>query len=135
VSNGVKRRNARLTSLRRLTPGDAGIVGSDLAEDEQVVIISDHDAGVLDPRRFPGNVRHVITVLPWAAKVARGAGFARVVLACDPPGRRWTPPLPQARDTGLDLVCVTPMLVARARDRRSRRDRPPTPRGAHAPRS
>lgn len=116
VSVGVERRNARLTSLRRLVPVDAAIVGIDLADDKQAVVIADHDARVLDRRMIRGNVWQAIAALPWAEKVAQDAGFARIVLACEPTGNRWKPLLQHARDTGLELVCVNPMLVARGRE-------------------
>jgi transposase len=116
VSVGVERRNARLTSLRKLVPRNAAIVGIDLADDKQAVVITDHDARVLDRRMVHGNVWNVITVLPWAERVAREAGFARIVLACEPTGNRWKPLLQHARDSGLELVCVNPMLVARGRE-------------------
>lgn len=116
VSVGVERRNARLTSLRRLVPLDAAIVGIDLADDKQAIVITDHDARVLDRRMIRGNVWQAIAALPWAERIARDAGFARIVLACEPTGSRWKPLLQHARDTGLELVCVNPMLVARGRE-------------------
>lgn len=116
VSVGVERRNVRLASLRELVPLDAAIVSIDLADDKQAVVISDHDARVLDRRMIRGNVWQVIKVLPWAERVARDAGFARIVLACEPTGNRWKPLLQHARDSGLELVCVNPMLVARGRE-------------------
>jgi transposase len=115
VSVGVERRNARLTSLRKLVPLEAAIVGIDLADDKQAVVISDHDARVLDRRMIRGSVWQVIKALPWAERVARDAGFKRIVLACEPTGSRWKPLLQHARDHGLELVCVNPMLVARGR--------------------
>ena len=116
VSVGVERRNERLTSLRSLVPPDAAIVGIDLADDKQAVVITDHDARVLDRRMIRGSVWQAIAALPWAQRVARDAGFARIVLACEPTGNRWKPLLQHARDTGLELVCVNPMLVARGRE-------------------
>ncbi|MBW6455140.1 MAG: transposase [Trueperaceae bacterium] len=95
---------------------DAAIVGIDLADDKQAVVITDHDARVLDRRMIRGNVWQAIAALPWAERVARDAGFKRIVLACEPTGSRWKPLLQHARDTGLELVCVNPMLVARGRE-------------------
>jgi len=116
VSVGVQRRNARLTSLRELVPVDAAIVGIDLADDKQALVIADHDARVLDRRMIRGNVWRAIAALPWAEQVARDAGFERIVLACEPTGSRWKPLLQHARDSGLELLCVNPMLVARGRE-------------------
>ncbi len=50
--------------------------------------------------------------------VAREAGFKRIVLACEPTDSRWKPLLHNARDTGPELVCVNPILVARGREGR-----------------
>lgn len=71
---GVERRSACLTSLRRLVPRDAVIVGIDLADDKQAVVISDHDARVLDRRMIRGSVWQAIAGLPWAQRVARDGG-------------------------------------------------------------
>jgi transposase len=116
VSVGVQRRNARLASLREAVPVDAAIVGIDLADDKQAVVIADHDARVLDRRMIRGSVWQVIAALPWAERVAREAGFEGIVLACEPTGSRWKPLLQHARDAGLELLCVNPMLVARGRE-------------------
>jgi transposase len=116
VSVGVERRNARLTSLRELVPLDAAIVAIDLADNKQAVVICDHDARVLDRRMIRGSVWQAIAALPWAERVAHGAGFARIVLACEPTGSRWKPLLQHAQETGVELVCVNPMLVARGRE-------------------
>jgi transposase len=116
VSVGVERRNARLTSLRALVPQDAAIVGIDLADDKQALVITDHEARVLDRRMIRGSVWRAIAALPWAQSVAREAGFERIVLACEPTGSRWKPLLQHARDHELELVCVNPMLVARGRE-------------------
>ena len=134
VSVGAERRNARLTSLRRLVPRAAAIVDIDLADNKQALVISDHDARVLDRRMIRGNVWQVITALPWAERIARDAGFERIVLACEPTGSRWKPLLQHARDTGFELVCANPMLVARGREgedytrERARRTAPTNPR-------
>jgi len=116
VSVGVRRRNARLTSLREAVRVDAAIVGIDLADDKQALVVTDHDARVLDRRMIRGNVWRAIAALPWAEQVAREAGFERIVLACEPTGSRWKPLLQHARDSGLELLCVNPMLVARGRE-------------------
>ena len=116
VSVGVQRRNARLASLREAVPVDAAIVGIDLADDKQALVITDHDGRVLDRRMIRGSVWRAIAALPWAENVAREAGFERIVLACEPTGSRWKPLLQHARDAGLELLCVNPMLVARGRE-------------------
>ncbi len=54
--------------------------------------------------------------MDWAAPIAAGAGFAGVVVACEPTGHRWKVVLQEAQCRGLAMVCVQPMLVARARE-------------------
>src|SRR5690606_30382485 len=47
LSRGDKRRNAKLAELRRLVPADHVIVGIDLADKKQAVVVCDHDSQVL----------------------------------------------------------------------------------------
>lgn len=55
-------------------------------------------------------------MLDWAEPIARRAGFAGVVLACEPTGHRWKPLVAEARRRGIVMVCVQPLLVHRARE-------------------
>ena len=45
VSRGDRNRNARLARLRELVPVENAIVGIDLAERKQMVVVCDHDRG------------------------------------------------------------------------------------------
>jgi transposase len=47
LSRGDKRRNARLAQLRELVPADNAILGIDLADTKQAVVVTDHDSQVL----------------------------------------------------------------------------------------
>jgi hypothetical protein len=71
---------------------------------------------VLGRRKFRGPARRIEAILGWAAPIAARAGFAGVVVACEPTGHRWKVVLQAARGLGLAMVCVQPMLVARARE-------------------
>ena len=51
VSRGDRNRNARLARLRELVPLNNAIVGIDLADKKQMVVVCDHDSKVLAPRR------------------------------------------------------------------------------------
>jgi hypothetical protein len=79
--NGVSRcdrnRNARLSRLRVLVPASNAIVGIDLADNKQMVVVTDHDSKVLARRTFllPG-------VGPWV-----GVGLGRP--ACEEGWFRW----------------------------------------------
>ena len=52
VSRGDRNRNARLARLRELVPVDNAIVGIDLADKKQMVVVTDHDSKVLARRTF-----------------------------------------------------------------------------------
>jgi hypothetical protein len=51
VSRGDRNRNARLHRLRELVPVTNAIVGVDLADNKQMVVVCDHAAGSRFPRR------------------------------------------------------------------------------------
>ena len=53
VSRGDRNRNARLARLRELVPVTNAIVGIDLADSKQMVVVCDHDSKVLARRTFP----------------------------------------------------------------------------------
>ena len=52
VSRGDRNRNARLARLRELVPVGIAIVGIDLADRKQMVVVTDHDSKVLARRTF-----------------------------------------------------------------------------------
>jgi transposase len=52
----------------------------------------------------------------WGLTRAREAGFSSVVVACEPTGHRWRVLDQIAAEHGVVLVCVQPLLVARARE-------------------
>jgi hypothetical protein len=49
VSRGDRNRNAKLARLRGLVPTSNAIVGIDLADNKQMVVVCDHDSKVLAP--------------------------------------------------------------------------------------
>jgi cyanophycinase-like exopeptidase len=50
VSRGDRNRNARLSKLEAAVPVTNAIVGIDLAERKQMVVVTDHDSKVLARR-------------------------------------------------------------------------------------
>jgi hypothetical protein len=52
VSRGDRNRNARLARLREAVPVSNAIVGIDLADRKQMVVVTDHDSKVLARRTF-----------------------------------------------------------------------------------
>lgn len=116
LTRGDRRRNERLTRLRAIVRPDLAIVGIDLASAKQAVVVADHESITLAKKMFAGSPWVIDDVLDWALPIAREAGFSGVVVSCEPTGHRWKPLLDRTRSRGVDLVCVNPMLVSRARE-------------------
>jgi transposase len=107
ASRGVVRRNVKLKALRELVGKDRAIVAVDLASQRQAAVVCDHDSVLLARRMFRGSAWCISEILAWAGPVAAKAGFAGMVLACEPTGHRWKP-----------LVVTTrAALVGRQRDK------------------
>jgi transposase len=116
LSRGDRNRNSRLVRLRVLVPAGNAIVGVDLADRRQAVVVTDHDSRVLARRTVPARAWELGELLDWALARARAAGFASVTVACEPTGHRWRVLDQLAAQRGLPLVCVQPLLVYRARE-------------------
>src|SRR5215475_12265337 len=82
VSRGDRNRNARLVRLRRLVPVSNAIVGIDLADHKQMVVVTDHDSKVLARKTFRCRAWDLGIALDWAQERAVGKGFAGVTVAC-----------------------------------------------------
>ncbi len=116
VSRGDKRRNARLAELRLLVPRENAIAGIDLAEDNQAVVVTDHDSKVLARRSPRCKAWQLGEVLDWAVAKAQARGFASVTVACEPTGSRWMQVQRLCREAGVALVCVQPLVSHIARE-------------------
>jgi transposase len=117
LSRGDKRRNGQLVRLRELVPVQNAIVGIDLADGLQAVVITDHDSRVLARRRVKVKAWELGPVLAWAREQAGRHGFADVTIGCEPTGHRWRVLDQLAAQQDMRLVCVQPLLVGRARER------------------
>jgi transposase len=84
VARGDRNRNARLARLRTLVPLENAIVGIDLADHKQVVVVCDHDWQVLARRTFRCRAWDLGVALDWAAQRAAAKGWAGVTVACEP---------------------------------------------------
>ena len=115
-SRGVVRRNAKLKALRKLVSRDRAILAVDLASNKQAAVVLDHDSVVLARRMFTGSAWCISQILAWAGPIAAKAGFAGLVLACEPTGHRWKPLVVTARAAAIPVVCVQPLLVHRSRE-------------------
>jgi transposase len=116
LSRGDRRRNERLAGLREIVSGDRAVVAVDLADDKQVVVVTDHDSRVLARRRVRARAWELGPALEWAGSQAVAAGFSGAVVACEPTGHRWRVLEQLALERGMALVCVQPLLVGRARE-------------------
>jgi transposase len=116
-SRGDRRRNARKARLRQLVPREYAIVGVDLADEKQVFAVCDHDGRVIGRKSVNKRAWQLTETLVWAREAAASAGFAGLVVACEPTGHRWRTMLDQCDALGLTMVCVQPMLVHRERER------------------
>jgi transposase len=116
LRRGDRRRNEKLVRLRSVVRADLAIVGIDLASAKQAAVVADHDSVTLGRRMFDGDPWVIDEIIDWALPVAAEAGFAGVVVGCEPTGHRWKPVLERCRARGIDVVCVNPMLVHRGRE-------------------
>ena len=112
VSRGDRNRNARLARLRSAVPVTNAIVGIDLADRNQMVVVTDHDSKVLARRTFRCKAWELGAALDWAADHATRAGFAAVTVACEPTGHRWRILSQLADQRGMSFVCVQPAISA-----------------------
>jgi transposase len=115
VSRGDRNRNARLVRLRALVPVSNAIVGIDLADAKQMVVVTDHDSKVLARKTFRCRAWDLGVALDWAAERAAAKGWAGVTVACEPTGHRWRVLGQLATDRLMPFVCVQPMLTSWAR--------------------
>ncbi len=115
VSRGDRNRNARLSKLRAAVPVSNAIVGIDLADRKQMVVVTDHDSQVLARRTFRCKAWDLGTALDWAAEHSTRTGYAGVTVACEPTGHRWRVLNQLAWDRGMSFVCVQPALSSWAR--------------------
>jgi transposase len=115
VSRGDRNRNARLARLRALVPVSNAIVGIDLADRKQMVVVADHDSKVLARKTFRCRAWALGAALDWAAARAAGLGFAGVTVACEPTGHRWRVLGQLAVDRSMPFVCVQPSVTSWSR--------------------
>lgn len=115
VSRGDRNRNARLARLRELVPFSNAIVGIDLADKKQMLVVTDHDSKVLARRTFRCKAWDLGAALDWAAERAAAKGFDGVTVSCEPTGHRWRVLGQLAGERSMPFVCVQPMQTSWAR--------------------
>ena len=115
VSRGDRNRNARLARLRELVPLSNAIVGIDLADTKQMVVVTDHDSRVLARKTFRRKAWDLGVALDWAAEQAASKGFVGVTISCEPTGHRWRVLGQLAADRQMPFVCVQTLQTVWAR--------------------
>lgn len=116
LSRGDRRRNDRLMRLRAVVTRESAVLAFDLAADKQVCALTDQDSQVLARRTVMAKAWQLREAVEWGLTQASAAGFTSVVVACEPTGHRWRVLDQIAAGLGVRLVCVQPLLVARARE-------------------
>jgi transposase len=116
LSRGDRRRNERLARLRAVVTRESAVLAFDLADDKQVCALCDQDSQVLARRTVRAKAWQLAEAVGWGLARAAEAGFASVVVACEPTGHRWRVLDQITAEHGIRLVCVQPLLVARARE-------------------
>ena len=113
VSRGDRNRNARLARLRSLVPVTNAIVGIDLADAKQMVVVTDHDSKVLARKTFRCRAWDLGAALGWAAERAAAKGFSGVTVACVRADRAPVAGAGPARRGPLDAVrvCATDVVL------------------------
>jgi transposase len=116
ITRGDRRRNERRARLRELVPTTSAVVGIDLGEDTQMLVVADHDSRVLARKVINAKASGLGPGLGWAVDHAAAAGFASVTVACEPTGSRWMHLQDLTAQRGVSFVCVQPLASHRARE-------------------
>lgn len=95
-----------------LVPLENAIVGIDLADKKQMLVVCDHDSKVLARKTFRCKAWDLGSALDWAVERAAAKGFAGVTVACEPTGHRWRVLGQLAADRSQPFVCVQPMQTS-----------------------
>jgi transposase len=98
-----------------LLPRDGAVIGIDLGEDKQAIVVVDHDVRVLARKTVRVKVFRLGQALDWAVEAARAKGFSKVTVACEPTGPRWMQVQRLCGERGLPLVCIQPLMSHIAR--------------------
>ena len=116
LSRGDRRRNEKLARLRAIITRETAVLAFDLAADKQVCAVTDPDSRVVSRRTVRCKAWELAEAVAWGLARAAEAGFSSVAVACEPTGHRWRVLDRIAAEHGVALVCVQPLLVARARE-------------------
>jgi transposase len=116
LTRGDRNRNRKIAVLREVVRRDCAVLAVDLGEDKQAAVLADHEGRVLARKTVRAKAHQLGGLLGWAAGQAARAGFAGLVVACEPTGHRWKALMGLADGAGAGFCCVQPVAVARARE-------------------
>jgi transposase len=116
LTRGDRNRNRKIGLLRQVVRRDRAVLAIDLGEDKQAAVLVDHEGRVLARKTVTAKAHRLGGLLEWAAGQAARAGFAGVVVACEPTGHRWKELMGLADAAGAGFCCVQSLAVARARE-------------------
>ena len=116
LTRGDRNRNRKIAVLREVVARDRAVLAVDLGEDKQAAALVDHEGRVLARKIVKAKAWQLGGLLGWAAGQAARAGFAGLVVACEPTGHRWKALMGAADGAGHGFCCVQPVAVARARE-------------------
>ena len=116
LTRGDVRRNARKARLREMVPVSNAVLGIDLGDKKQAMVLADRDERVLWRRSPQVRVHELGQCLDAAADRAARAGLAGITVACEPTGARWMVVQELAAQRQMPFVCVQPLVSHVARE-------------------
>jgi transposase len=116
LTRGDRNRNRKIAAVREVVRPDRAVLAVDLGEDKQVAVVMDDEGRVLARKVVKAKAHQLGGLLGWGAERASKAGFAGLVVACEPTGHRWKALMGLADAAGHGFVCVQSLAVARARE-------------------
>lgn len=116
LTRGDRNRNRKIAVVRQVVARDRAVLAVDLGEDKQAAVLVDHEGRVLARKIVKAKAHQLGGLLAWAAERAAAAGFAGLVVACEPTGHRWKALMGLADAAGAGFCCVQPLAVARSRE-------------------
>jgi len=117
LTRGDRNRNRKIAALRGVVRRDRAVLAVDLGEDKQAAVLVDHEGRVLARKMVTAKAYRLGGLLEWAAGQAGRAGFAGVVVACEPTGHRWKALMGLAEGAGQGFCCVQPLAVHKEREK------------------
>ena len=117
LTRGDRNRNRKIGLLRGVVRRDRAVLGIDLGEDKQAAVLVDHEGRVLARKTVTVKAHQLGGLLEWAAGQAGRAGFAGVVVACEPTGHRWKALMGLADGAGQGFCCVQSLAVHKEREK------------------